>query len=95
MIERIEIKNRLGVVKYITDNEKYAHITVDTTICEHCPHYFCTYSCPAQCFKIMGGKLVFIYEDCIECGTCAIACDQGAVTWHNPRGPFGVIYKEG
>ncbi|MDA1028358.1 MAG: 4Fe-4S binding protein [Bacteroidetes bacterium] len=27
----------------------------------------------------------FQFEDCIECGTCMYACDQGAVSWNFPH----------
>jgi len=30
------------------------------------------------------GSVRFQFEDCIECGTCLYACDQGAVEWKNP-----------
>jgi ferredoxin like protein len=92
---RIDIKRRLGTLKYKTDEEEHAHITVKPEICQRCPHFFCTFACPAQCFQIVEGKLVFRYEDCVECGTCDIACDQGSVTWKLPRGSFGVRYEYG
>lgn len=94
-VEAVEIKRRLGTLRYQTDSEENAHIQVKPAICEKCPHSFCTYACPAQCFNRIGGKLVFRYEDCVECGTCAIACDQGSVTWNLPRGPYGVRYTYG
>jgi ferredoxin like protein len=37
----------------------------------------------------------FQYEDCVECGTCYIMCDQGAVSWNHPRGGFGITYSQG
>ena len=94
-LEAVEIKRRLGTLRYNTDSEDHAHITVKPAVCEKCPHSFCTYACPAQCFNRISGKLVFRYEDCVECGTCAIACDQGSVTWNVPRGPYGVKYSYG
>jgi len=95
MIEKIEIKKRLGTLQFNTDSEENAHIKVNKEICSKCPHHACTYACPAQCYQIVGGKLTFRYEDCIECGICDIVCDQGAVKWNMPRGTYGVVYKEG
>lgn len=93
------IKNKLGVVEWKTDEEKFAHIKVDADICNQCPHHLCIAGCPTRCFNFMevDGKvqMVFQYEDCVECGTCDIMCDQGAVSWEHPRGSFGVNYQQG
>jgi NAD-dependent dihydropyrimidine dehydrogenase PreA subunit len=35
------------------------------------------------------------YEGCLECGTCMIACSEGAIDWRNPRGGFGVSLRYG
>ena len=91
----VEIKRRLATLRYTTDSADRAHITVKPEICAKCPHSFCTFVCPAQCYQRIEGKLVFRYEDCVECGACDIACDQGSVTWTLPRGPYGVRYRYG
>jgi ferredoxin like protein len=91
----VEIKRRLGTLRFTTDSKDHAHITTKPEICAKCPHSFCTFSCPAQCYQRIEGRLVFRYEDCVECGACAIACDQGSVTWTMPRGPYGVRYRFG
>ena len=90
----IDIKEKLGTIKYDVDKE-YPHITVDDAICAKCPHHFCIMACPAQCYTLQNGKLLFNYEDCVECGTCSVACDQGSVTWHYPKAGKGVVYKQG
>jgi ferredoxin like protein len=95
VLEAIEIKQRLGTLRYRTDTPDNAHITVKPEICAKCPHSFCTIACPAKCYQRIEGKLVFKYEDCVECGACAIACDQGSVTWNHPRGPYGIRYAFG
>ncbi len=93
------IKNKLGVLNYNIDDETHAHIKVNTEVCEKCPHHLCISGCPVRCFNFMEVdgevKMVFQYEDCVECGTCDIMCDQGAVSWHNPRGSFGIQYEMG
>ena len=91
----IEIKRRLGTLRYTTDSKDHAHITTKPEICVRCPHSRCTFVCPAQCYERIEGRLVFRYEDCVECGACDIACDQGSVTWNMPRGPYGVRYAYG
>jgi ferredoxin-like protein FixX len=46
----IEIKRRLGTLRYATDSKEHAHITVKPEICSKCPHSFCTFVCPAKCY---------------------------------------------
>ena len=91
----VEIKRRLATLRMTTDSKEHAHITVTPAICEKCPHSFCTIACPAKCYERIDGRLVFRYEDCIECGACDIACDQGSVHWSYPRGPYGIRYAFG
>lgn len=91
----VEIKKRLATLRSSIDGPEHAHITVKPAICARCPHSFCTFACPAQCYQRIEGRLVFRYEDCIECGACAIACDQGSVTWNYPRGGHGIRYRYG
>jgi len=90
----MDIKERLGLNKYDIDKE-YAHITINEEICEKCPHHFCVLACPANCYNLINGKIVFNYEDCVECGTCSVACDRGSVSWHYPKSNHGIIYKYG
>jgi ferredoxin like protein len=94
-VEFVEIKRRLGTLRYNTDSADHAHITTKPEICRRCAHSFCTFVCPAQCYSRIDGRLVFRYEDCVECGACAIACDQGSVSWSYPRGTHGVRYAYG
>jgi len=82
------IVERLGTVAYRNQgrNDARPHIEVDTAICNGtCPHRCTTYVCPANCYTVDEEGLVrFQFEDCIECGTCLYACDQGAVRWSFP-----------
>jgi ferredoxin like protein len=88
------IKERLATLK--TKPSKKAHIVVDTAICEQkCPHHCTTLVCPAGCYEFMDGKMTFRYEDCVECGTCLHACDQGALTWNYPDSGCGVSFNLG
>ena len=91
----VDVKARLGSTKFVTDDEHYAHITIDPDICDTCPHEMCMNCCPAQCFNKVDGRMTFTYEDCVECGTCDIVCTPGSVKWNNPRASGGVNYKFG
>ena len=46
----------------------------------------CTYACPARCYTWSEerGRVEFAYEACLECGTCLLLCDEGALDWHYP-----------
>ena len=90
-----EIKARLGTTDYNFDKPEHAHITITPEICDTCTHHMCMYGCPAQCFNLVDDKMTFQYEDCVECGTCDVVCTPGSVEWNNPRGGFGVKYKQG
>ncbi len=87
-MKKLSVAERLGTISYRNQARKDAkpHIIVDTDICNStCPHHCTTYVCPAECYKKdENGKVYFVFEDCIECGTCMYACDQGAVDWNYP-----------
>jgi ferredoxin like protein len=97
----LTISERLGKVAYRNQarSDSAPHILVDTGICNSvCPHKCTTYVCPANCYTLdEEGSVHFQFEDCIECGTCLYACDQGAVTWRypDPESGRGVNYNFG
>jgi len=72
-----------------------AHIRINRDVCRPCPHKACTYSCPASCYQWdeKKQKIDFAYEPCLECGTCLLVCDAGALEWNYPRGGFGVRFR--
>lgn len=53
--------------------------------------------CPAALYKQDDdGRRSFDYAGCLECGTCRIACEGGAVrSWNNPQPFKGVNYLYG
>ena len=81
------------LVSYQMDQE--SHITVDREVCQQCTHKACTFACPARCYDWNEEKerINFAYEACLECGTCLIICDRGALKWNYPRGGFGVRFR--
>ena len=93
-----DVKNGLGLIDYNVDAHEHAHIIVDTEKCDTCNHMMCVWGCPAQCYNFRDQGLEsmkFVYEDCVECGTCFIMCTEGAVEWNHPRGGFGITYNQG
>lgn len=76
--------------------DKEPHIIVDTARCQSCLARPCTTACPAQCYSWSeeDQRLSFVYDGCLECGTCYIVCEKQAFTrWRYPRGGFGVSYR--
>ena len=52
--------------------------------------------CPAQVYgEAPDGTITVNYAACLECGTCLAVASPGTLTWHYPRGGFGVVYREG
>ena len=74
-----------------------AHIVIDTKVCNGCKARACIWACPAELFVAKSdGGILFNYENCLECGTCYVVCDEeGAITWSYPPGGFGVVFYLG
>lgn len=91
----MKLEERLALNKYDVDRE--VHITVDERVCKECVIKSCLYICPAQCFVMREGQdnVTFSYEGCLECGSCRIICDNGAINWIYPRGGLGIAYQYG
>lgn len=48
--------------------------------------------CPAGCYTMVGGKLLFSYEGCLECGLCRVIGGSG-VKWDYPKSGRGIQYR--
>ena len=89
----MNIENLQQLTQFIIDEKP--HIIVDKEICRSCDHRACVQSCPANCFtwNEETNLLSVVYETCLECGTCYVVCDKGALDWTYPRGGYGVNYR--
>ncbi|MDZ7374800.1 MAG: 4Fe-4S dicluster domain-containing protein [candidate division KSB1 bacterium] len=90
------IEDKLYRVQYRHANE--SHIRVDQEICRGCHiERICLSICPAKVYSLEegSGKILVNFENCLECGTCWIACTEGAIDWRNPQGGFGVRFQHG
>lgn len=79
-------------------NDSESHIVIDSAKCTaNCKERFCIRVCPAALYEFNeeAGKMVVEFAGCLECGTCLVACDKGALSWRYPRGGFGVQYRYG
>ena len=92
-MNQIRIEDKLAVNKYDIDRD--VHIKFDESICRNCDRHPCLYICPAVCFKLGEGHIIFSYEGCLECGSCRIVCTKKAIDWRTPRPSFGICYELG
>ena len=95
--QKLSLDTRLGLDKYEIDEEG-SHIQVKQELCKTCGLKPCLTVCPAQVYSWIDDHVAVRYENCLECGTCQISCDSGgngAITWRNPQGGFGIIFRYG
>jgi len=94
-MKRHTIEDKLAFTNWNFDHT-YPHLTLNEKVCAYCTHHSCTYCCPANCYEqLEDGRVVLNYDQCVECGTCFSICDLGSVKWNNPKGTFGVIFRQG
>ncbi|HRE25907.1 MAG TPA: 4Fe-4S dicluster domain-containing protein [Anaerolineales bacterium] len=94
---QLSLDARLGLDRYEIDAEQ-SHIAVDHDKCKTCTTRPCLVCCPAIVYRWTDERVAVAYENCLECGTCQIACDhggRGAITWHIPAGGFGIAFRYG
>jgi ferredoxin like protein len=101
MIEKTPISmpldEKLYRVKYEVDSD-HSHIRLDESVCRRCTHRVCTFICPANVYIQSPDepeRIQVHHENCLECGTCRIACTQEGVHWEYPNGGKGVNYRYG
>ena len=69
-------ETRMETVEFRIDADR-AHITVDDTLCRDCSVRGCIVACPADLFvPTADGGILFNYENCFECGTCYLVCNE-------------------
>lgn len=96
-VNKMTLDARLGLDKYEIDTDQ-SHITVDASACEGCGDKPCLTVCPAQVYQMVDERIAVRYENCLECGTCQLACDQHGnkgITWTNPQNGCGIMFRYG
>lgn len=88
----LSFQDRMATAHFIVSPN--AHIVVDGRKCADCSVRGCIVACPANLFvPTADGGIVFNYEQCFECGTCYLVCnEEGAITWRYPEGGHGVVF---
>ncbi len=89
----LSFEERMGTAEFRVHER--AHIVVDASKCEGCSTRYCIVACPANLFvPTADGGIVFNYEQCFECGTCYMVCnEEGAISWSYPEGGYGVVFR--
>ena len=89
----VSFEDRMATVEFRVAER--AHITVDSAVCRSCTTQACVTACPANLFApTSDGGILFNYEQCFECGTCYMVCNnEGAITWNYPLGGHGVVMR--
>ncbi len=90
------VTERLGRNRFELDEEEsHIHVDQDVVRATGCARAIVD-CCPAHVYtQEPDGTLSVEYAACLECGTCLAVAAPGALTWHYPRGGFGVSFREG
>lgn len=94
--KKLTLEDKLFTVKY--NAAKESHIKVDNEICKKCTtNRICLTICPAKVYELEEGhtEVHVSFENCLECGTCRVACTDNAIDWRCPQGGMGVCYRFG
>ncbi|MCV2394758.1 4Fe-4S dicluster domain-containing protein [Actinotalea sp. M2MS4P-6] len=92
---RAGVRDRLSTVRFVTDDE--SHIEVNQEVAKATGAAAILVAvCPAKVYSIRpDGSVGCEFAACLECGTCLAVAPEGSLTWHYPRGGFGVEYRQG
>lgn len=90
------VAERLFTIRYKCDDQSHLVIK-DTETCLACKTKDCNFFCPSDVYAWdKKSKITTVaYENCIECGTCRIACPSDNIEWVYPKGGYGITYKFG
>lgn len=78
--------------KYTLDET--SHIAVDNVIRASCHDRPCLRVCPACVYRLESDGTIGVHRaGCLECATCLVCCELGAIEWHYPQGGYGVHYR--
>lgn len=90
------VPERLGKNRFVLDEEQ-PHIEVHQEALARSGFADALVACcPAHVYsKQPDGTIGVEYAACLECATCLALAPEGTLTWHYPRGGFGVQYREG
>jgi ferredoxin like protein len=86
---------RLAMDHFCVDAEPHLRI-IDPSVCMAvCADQVCLYICPGAVYRLEAGCIRVLYESCLECGSCRIACTHLNIEWRFPRGGYGISHQFG
>ncbi|WP_372595033.1 ferredoxin family protein [Actinotalea sp.] len=90
------VPERLATLHYDVDEEQ-PHVEVDQDEVRRTrTGPLLVRICPAHVYAAEpDGTISVTAAACLECGTCLAVAPPGTVSWHYPRGGFGVGFREG
>jgi len=77
------------------DEESHLRIIEPDLCLAGCADQVCLQICPAAVYRLEAGRIRVFHEDCLECGSCRIACTHLNIEWRFPRGGYGVCNQFG
>jgi ferredoxin like protein len=90
------IEERLFTIRYKADDK--SHLIINSqNVCETCESKECNFFCPSDVYLWHDTEKMtsVAFENCIECGTCRLACPFYNIEWVYPKGGYGITYKFG
>lgn len=95
-MSQVTITDRLFTIRYKCDEQSHLALK-NEQLCKDCPTKSCTFICPSDVYEwnMDLSKPDISYENCLECGTCRIACPLSNVEWTYMLGGRGITYRYG
>lgn len=78
----MKIEDKLAVNKYDIDRD--SHITIHEDVCRSCPDQPCLSACPAGCFSLVDGGILFSLKDVSSAGAAGSSVRKGRSIGHCP-----------
>nr|WP_197970097.1 4Fe-4S dicluster domain-containing protein [Paenibacillus sp. URB8-2] len=90
------ITDRLFTIRYKCDETSHLKIK-NERLCMDCSTKSCTFICPSDVYEWNDEQKrpTISFENCLECGTCRIACPSENIDWTYMRGGYGIAYRYG
>lgn len=88
--------DKLFTIRYKCDDDSHLKIK-EAEACIRCKDKSCNTFCPAEVYEWDGERKTthVAFENCVECGTCRIACPSDNISWVYPKGGYGISYRFG
>lgn len=96
MVDLGSVPERLAKNHYAVDEEE-SHIQVDQGAARRTDAgALLERVCAAHVYRREpDGSVTVSAAACLECGTCLAVAPPGVLTWHYPRGGYGIGFREG